>query len=207
MRTFYWDAFLTSFCLRLPLLAVLLLVVGLVFLGFGEDYGAADLVYHDKPWLQFLGGVSLGLLVLGTLLVGFLLWNADQCQGAAAGQSTAPPAARAPDAAAPSAGREVAAQCLGYGLIVAASAGVVWCTSGAGRLACLAALLVCAAGLGGWRWSLDRKAAARAGARSPDWPFFRYACGILLCFGLSAVLLWLLVLEALPRLALYFGAT
>jgi hypothetical protein len=74
---FFWGAFLTSFCLRLPLLAMTVFVSALVLGVLGQGFGLPDLVYHDFTLKQFCNGISIGLLFISTLLVGFLLWNSD----------------------------------------------------------------------------------------------------------------------------------
>ena len=74
---FFWGAFLTSFCLRLPLLVMTVFVSALVLGVLGQGFGLPDLVYHDVTLKQFCNGLSIGLLFMSTLLVGFLLWNSD----------------------------------------------------------------------------------------------------------------------------------
>lgn len=56
---------------------MLLFVLALVGGFIGAGFGVSDLVFHDDPIKQFFVGASLGVLVMGTLLIGFLLWRAD----------------------------------------------------------------------------------------------------------------------------------
>jgi hypothetical protein len=85
---FFWGAFVSSFCLRLLLPALLLFVLDLMIGGHvGASYGIHGLVFHDETFKQFWVGATLGLLSLNTLLVGFLLWRTDLARRARQGSA------------------------------------------------------------------------------------------------------------------------
>ncbi len=70
---FYWDYFLTSFCYRVPLPLVFLLILGMLSGAVGGDYGVPNLMWHDDRVKQGVVGFCFALLVALCLLTGYLL--------------------------------------------------------------------------------------------------------------------------------------
>src|SRR5262249_29025760 len=56
-----------------PLLLPVLLVLGIAWLGLGQDYGIPDQLWHEDPLIQALAGLGAAFVLLEVCFVAYLL--------------------------------------------------------------------------------------------------------------------------------------
>src|SRR3954449_11497831 len=75
---FYWDRFLTEFCLRAPLALTLLLFFVMLSGQLGTSYGVPQIILYEEEvnawsWRQFWVGFAFAVITLECLFLGYLL--------------------------------------------------------------------------------------------------------------------------------------
>lgn len=230
---FFWGAFLTSFCLRLPLLVMTVFVSALVLGVLGQGFGLPDLVYHDVTLKQFCNGLSIGLLFISTLLVGFLLWNSDLSrQSELLGRQETHRFPRNTDvnfqapsekAAMPRRGWVPVAAilaCIGGSGLALLNPNflqpdfqrfVPWLAfalviAGAGTLLAFRAVRSTIKPLSGQEKPLSLSDPSRWPKTIQDRPFLAYSCGIMICFA-ATVLLISTAMTIIPNFATILGSS